>query len=85
MVEKLEPEPVAGEPPVAVHVNTNGGVPPVADAVQATAVPTVPDNGQAIVTANVNGAIETVAEAVALAGGLASVTVTEIDFEPLTE
>jgi hypothetical protein len=53
--------------------------------VQTTAVPTVPDNGQAIDTARVNGAIETVAEAVALAGGLASVTTTEIDFEPFTE
>jgi hypothetical protein len=48
-------------------------------------VPTVPDNGQAIDTARVNGAIETVAEAVAeLAGVALSVPVTEIDFEPLT-
>ncbi len=85
MVEKLAPVPVAGLPPVAVHVNTKGGVPPDPVAVQTTAVPTVPDNGQAMVTARGNGAIETVAEAVALAGGLASVTVTEIIFEPFTE
>jgi hypothetical protein len=37
-----------------------------------------------MLTVRGSAAIVTVAEAVALAGGLASVTTTEIDFEPLT-
>jgi hypothetical protein len=38
-----------------------------------------------MLTVRGSAAIVTVAEAVALAGGLASVTTTEIDFEPFTE
>ncbi len=52
MVEKLEPEPVAGEPPVAVQANVTAPTPPVDDAVQATGLLTVPVNGQTIVTTN---------------------------------
>jgi hypothetical protein len=51
--------------------------------VNATAVPTVPVAGPAIVTVNGNAAIVTVADAVAVAT-LASVTVTEIAFDPFT-
>jgi len=62
-----------------------GEVPPVAEAVHETAVPTVPDVGQLIVTANGDaGPIVTVAEAVAVAA-LASVAVTDIVLLPLVE
>ena len=82
---KLEPVPLAGLPPVAVHANVYGEVPPVAEAVHETAVPTVPDVGQLIVTANGDaGPIVTVAEAVAVAA-LASVAVTDIVLLPLVE
>jgi len=84
-VLKLEPVPLAGLPPVAVHANVYGEVPPVAEAVHETAVPTVPDVGQLIVTANGDaGPIVTVAEAVAVAA-LASVAVTDIVLLPLVE
>jgi len=70
---------------VAVHANVYGEVPPVAEAVHETAVPTVPDVGQLIVTANGDaGPIVTVAEAVAVAA-LASVAVTEIVLLPFVE
>ena len=49
-MEKLVPVPEAGLPPVAVHENEYGVVPPVADALQDTEVPTVPVDGQLIVT-----------------------------------
>ena len=82
---KLEPVPLAGLPPVAVHANVYGEVPPVAEAVHETAVPTVPDVGQLIVTANGDaGPIVTVAEAVVVAA-LASVAVTDIVLLPLVE
>jgi len=85
VVLKLEPVPLAGLPPVAVHANVYGEVPPVAEAVHETAVPTVPDVGQLIVTANGDaGPIVTVAEAVAVAA-LASVAVTDIVLLPLVE
>jgi len=84
-VLKLEPVPLAGLPPVAVHANVYGEVPPVAEAVHETAVPTVPDVGQLIVTANGDaGPIVTVAEAVVVAA-LASVAVTDIVLLPLVE
>ena len=44
--------PVDGEPPVAVQANVTGVVPPRDETVQLTAVPTVPVNGQLIVTVN---------------------------------
>ena len=78
---KLEPVPLAGLPPVAVHANVYGEVPPVAEAVHETAVPTVPVVGQLMVTVRTSGLIVTVAEAVAVAA-LASVTVTEMVLEP---
>ena len=78
---KLEPVPLAGLPPVAVHANVYGEVPPVAEAVHETAVPTVPVVGQLMVTVRTSGLIVTVAEAVAVAA-LASVTVTEMILEP---
>jgi len=80
-VLKLEPVPLAGLPPVAVHANVYGEVPPVAEAVHETAVPTVPVVGQLMVTVRTSGLIVTVAEAVAVAA-LASVTVTEMVLEP---
>ncbi len=62
-----------------------GEVPPEPVAVHETAVPTVPDVGQLIVTANGDaGPIVTVAEAVAVAA-LASVAVTDIVLLPLVE
>lgn len=74
---KLLPEPEAGLPPVAVHANVYGDVPPVADAVQDTAVPTVPVAGQLMVVVKVRAAIVTAADAVALTL-FASVPVTDI-------
>ena len=85
VVLKLVPVPLAGEPPVAVHAKVYGEVPPVALAVHVTAVPTVPDAGQVMVTDNaVAGPIETVADWVAVAA-FASVAVTEIVLLPLVE
>jgi len=49
-VLKLAPVPEAGLPPVAVQVKVTGGVPPEEVAEQATAVPTVPVDGQLMVT-----------------------------------
>jgi len=42
--------PVAGLPPVAVQVNVTGAVPPVDVALHETAVPTLPVDGQLMVT-----------------------------------
>jgi len=84
VVLKLELVPLAGLPPVAVQANAYGVVPPVALAVQLTAVPTVPLVGQLIVAVNASGLIVTVAEAVAVAA-LASVAVTEIVLLPFVE
>jgi hypothetical protein len=50
VVLKLDPVPEDGLPPVAVQENVTGDVPPVAEAVQFTAVFTVPDDGQLIET-----------------------------------
>jgi hypothetical protein len=47
---KLAPVPVAGVPPGAVQANVYGEVPPDADAVKVTAVPTVPEAGPVTVT-----------------------------------
>ena len=62
----VEPLPLAVDPPVAVHENEYGAVPPAAEAVQATAVPTVPVDGQVIVATSGSGLIATVPEADAL-------------------
>jgi hypothetical protein len=84
-VLKLEPVPDAGLPPVAVHANVYGDVPPVALAVQLTGLLTVPVLGQVMVTANAAaGPIVTVADLVFVAA-LASVPVTEMVLLPLVE
>ena len=75
MVVKLLPVPLAGDPPVAVQAKVYGAVPPVADAVNVTAVPVVPVVGPLIVTARVSGEIVIVADAVATFA-LASVALT---------
>jgi hypothetical protein len=72
---KVEPEPLAGEPPVAVHANVYGEVPPEADALQLTATPAVPDVGQVSVTVRGSAAMVTL-EVRDTATVLASVTVT---------
>jgi hypothetical protein len=46
---KLVPVPEDGVPPVAVHVNVYGVVPPVPETVQLTIAPTVPIVGHVIV------------------------------------
>ena len=56
---KLDPVPLAGLPPVAVHENVYGLVPPEAVAVNVTAVPTVPVVGPLIVTPSASGATVT--------------------------
>jgi hypothetical protein len=61
-----------------------GAVPPVAEALHETAVPTVPVLGQVIVTVRAPAAIVTVAVAVAVFE-FASVTVTLIVLEPEVE
>ena len=81
---KLEPVPLAGVPPVAVHANVYGAVPPVAEAVNVTGVPTVPVEGPVTVAASVSGLIVIVADAVAVLA-LASVAVTVTVYDPLTE
>ena len=78
---KLAPDPVAGDPPVAVHENVYGAVPPEPVAVHVTALPTVPLAGQLTDTVNANGLIVTVADTVEVAA-LASVAVTLIVLEP---
>ena len=85
MVLKLLPLPEAGLPPVAVHANVYGEVPPVADAVQLTAMPTVPLAGQLIVAVRVSAETVIVAggEVAVLWVGLAeSVTVRVIVYDP---
>ena len=75
-MEKLGLEPDAGVPPVAVHANMYGVVPPVAEAVHVTAVPTVPVAGQLIDVTSVKGATVTVWDALPVTGGVdVSVTV----------
>ena len=76
-VVKLAPMPDDGLPPVAVHANVYGPVPPDPVAVNVTAVPTVPVVGPAIVTARASGLIVTVAELVTVAAD-ASVAATDI-------
>jgi len=75
-VEKVAPVPEAGDPPVAVHENVYGLVPPVAEAVHDTAIPVVPVAGQLIDADSVSAAI--VIDAVALATtALESVALTD--------
>jgi len=66
VVVKLAPAPDAGLPPVAVHANVYGVVPPDPVAVNVTAVPTVPVAGPLTVTASASGLIVIVADAVAV-------------------
>ena len=84
MVEKLAPVPLAGEPPVAVHENVYGAVPPVADAVHVTALLTVPEAGHVIEATTASGLIATVADIVDVAA-LASVAVTLMVLLPFVE
>ncbi len=84
VVEKLAVVPPAGVPPVAVHANVYGVVPPEPVAVKATGVPTVPVAGPEIVTVNGRAAIVTVAEAVAVTR-LPSVIVTDTVLLPFPE
>jgi len=76
IVVKLEPEPEAGLPLVAVQAKVYGVVPPEPDAVKVTEEDTPPVVGPIIVTARVKGLIVIVADAVAVLA-LASVAVTE--------
>src|SRR4029077_9846778 len=82
VVEKLAPVLDAGLPPVAVHAKVYGAVPPVAVAVNVTAVPTVPVVGPDIETASVTGFMTIVAEAVAVFA-LPSVAVSDTVNVPL--
>jgi len=66
VVEKLVPVPEDGLPPVVVHANMIGRVPPALVALQDTAMPTVPFGGQLIVIDIVNGLIVTVSESFAV-------------------
>ena len=54
VVLKLDPVPVAGVPPGALHVKVTGAVPPVAVAVHVTAIPTVPVAGHVSVTTSID-------------------------------
>jgi hypothetical protein len=81
---KLAPVPVAGVPPGADQLNVYGAVPPDAEAVKVTAVPTVPDAGPLTVTETGSGLIVIVASLNALAL-LASVTVALIVLLPFEE
>jgi hypothetical protein len=83
-VLKLAPVPLAGLPPVAVHENVYGLVPPEAVAVNVTAVPTVPLVGPLTVTARASGLIVTVADLV-FDSAFPSVAVTEMVLLPLVE
>jgi hypothetical protein len=75
-VVKIEPVPEEGLPPVAVHANVYGVVPPLPVAVKVRAALTPPVVGPAMVTARVNGLITMVAVAVAVFA-LPSVIVTD--------
>ena len=80
---KLAPVPDDGVPPGADQENVYGAVPPVADAVNVTAVPTVPDAGPVTVTATACGAIVMLAVLNARAP-LPSVAVALTVYVPLT-
>jgi len=81
MVLKLDPVPLAGDPPAAVQLTVYGAVPPVADAVQGIAVPTVPVVGQLRVATSASGMIVIEAELEAVPER-ESVTATLIVYEP---
>jgi hypothetical protein len=84
-VVKLAPVPLAGVPPVAVQANVYGDVPPVPVAVNVSRVLIPPVVGPLIVTARASAAIVTVADLVAVTGGVAlSVAVTLIVLDPFT-
>jgi hypothetical protein len=82
IVVKLEPEPEAGLPPVAVQANAYGPVPPEPVAVKATADEIPPVVGPLIATANAMGLMTIVVDAVVVLV-LESVPVTETVKLPL--
>ena len=73
---KLAPVPEAGDPPVAVHANVYGVVPPVPVAVNVIGVPVVPVVGPLIETVSASGEIVIVVVADAVFA-FVSVVVTE--------
>jgi len=75
---------VDGFAPVATQLNVYGAVPPVAEAVQDTAVPTVPVAGQLTVAESASGLIVIVAVAFATTA-LVSVALTDTVYVPFTE
>ena len=81
---KLLPVPLDGLPPVAIQPKEYGEVPPVAEALQVTATPTLPLVGQLIVDARTSGETVMVADAVAVLL-FESVAVTVIVLLPLVE
>jgi hypothetical protein len=82
VVVRLLPVPVDGVPPVAVQAKVYGDVPPVVDAVNVSAVPTVPVVGPVIDAASVSG--EIVIDAVPVAVFVfASVAKTDTEYVPL--
>jgi len=83
VVDRLDPVPLDGLPPVAVHANVYGPVPPDPAAVKAAAVPTVPVVGPMIATARARGLIVMDADLVAVFA-FASVIVTDTVYDPLT-
>jgi hypothetical protein len=66
VVEKLAPEPLAGLPPGALQLNVYGAVPPLADAVKVTEVPTVPVAGPVTLATSVKGLMAMLADPVAV-------------------
>jgi len=85
VVLKLAPVPLAGEPPVAVQLNEYGVVPPVADAVNVTAVPTVPVVGPVTEAVRVSAAMVIVADPLAVWDGVAESVPTAVTvLVPLT-
>ena len=76
VVVKLDPVPLAGDPPVAVQANVYGVDPPVAEAVNVTAVPVAPVVGPLTETASASAETVVVADPVAVLA-FASVAVTE--------
>jgi hypothetical protein len=84
VVVRVVPVADAGLPPTAVQVNVYGGVPPVADAVNVTEVPTVPVVGPLTVT---TGGVDeiTIVTSLKTLTPLLSVTVPLTVYDPLTE
>lgn len=81
---KVVPEPLVCDPPIAVHANEYGAVPPVADALHAIAVPTVPVVGHEMVATRASGLTVVVTVFDVAVFELASVTVTTTVSVPFT-